>query len=118
MNEIKQVIAVRKDLKLTKGKMSAQVAHASVEAYRLAKDQHSQITKIWTATGAKKVVVYVEDKTDLINLMGKLPSEIPSKVIIDSGRTHLEPGTMTCIGIGPYHEDQLDKYTGALKLVD
>ncbi|MEM0372360.1 MAG: peptidyl-tRNA hydrolase Pth2 [archaeon] len=118
MSGLKQVIVVRKDLKLTRGKMSAQVAHGSLEAYRLARDMNPQLTKVWLSEGAKKVVVYAEDQAELMALMKKLPSNIPSKLIIDAGLTHLEPGTMTCLGIGPYYEDELDKYTGELKLVD
>lgn len=118
MNEIKQVIVVRKDLKLTKGKMSAQVAHAAVEGYRMAMDIAPKIAKEWINAGEKKVVVYVEDQGELVALMKRIPHGIPMKPIIDAGRTHLEPGTMTCLGLGPYYDGELDKYTGELKLVD
>ena len=116
--ELKQVIVVRKDLKLTKGKMSAQVAHASLEAYRKAKDMHPLHTKHWLNTGAKKVVLYIENKKELLELMKEIPDNIPHKLIIDAGKTHLEPGTITCLGIGPWEEAELDKITGHLKLVD
>lgn len=117
MEELKQVIVVRKDINMTKGKMSAQVAHASLESYRQAIDIHTQLTKNWLHNGAKKVVVYVENKTDLIELLKKIPKEIPHKLIIDAGHTQLEPGTETCLGIGPYYEKEIDRYTGELKLV-
>ena len=116
--EIKQVIIVRKDLKLTKGKMSAQTAHAAIEAYRKAKDIYPTITKQWLNQGEKKVILYIENKKELIELMKKIPAKIPSKLIIDAGRTHLEPGTITCLGVGPYYSDEIDKYTSELKLVD
>ena len=116
--ELKQVIAVRKDLNLTKGKMSAQVAHASVECFRKARDIYPQETKHWLHQGGKKVVVYVENKKELMELMKKTPEFIPSKLIIDAGRTQLEPGTITCFGIGPYQADEIDRITKDLKLVD
>ncbi len=116
--ELKQVIVVRKDLKLTKGKMSAQVAHAAVESYKMARDIHPRVAAEWQRTGSKKVVVYAETKADLLRLMDRIPTAIPMKPIIDAGHTHLEPGTMTCLGLGPYYDDELDKYTGDLKLVD
>lgn len=116
--ELKQVIAVRKDLKLTKGKMSAQVAHASVECYRKARDIHPHETKHWLQQGGKKVIVYIENKKELMELMKKTPEFIPSKLIIDAGRTRLLPGTITCFGLGPYYADEIDKITKDLKLVD
>ena len=116
--ELKQVIIVRKDLKLTKGKMSAQVAHASLEAYRKARDIYPTKTKHWLNQGAKKVVVYAENKKELLEIIKEIPPNIPHKFIIDAGRTHLEPGTITCLGIGPWEEDEIDKITGDLKLVD
>lgn len=118
MDEIKQIIIVRKDLKMTKGKMSAQVAHAAVEAYRKARDLHPTMTKQWLNQGAKKVVLYIENKGELLELMKKIPPEVPSKLIIDAGRTQLEPGTITCLGIGPYESSEIDKITSELKLVD
>ena len=54
MAELKQVILVRHDLKLPKGKLSAQVAHASVEA--VLKSEKDKV-KEWRTSGQKKVVL-------------------------------------------------------------
>ncbi|MEM4222146.1 MAG: peptidyl-tRNA hydrolase, partial [archaeon] len=59
---MKQVIVVRKDLKLKKGKMSVQVAHASLQAFLEAWKKDKEKTEKWLREGAKKVVVYVEDQ--------------------------------------------------------
>jgi len=115
---MKQVIVMVKELKLTKGKMAAQASHASLTAYKLAKAKHPHHVRLWEDTGEKKVVVYVDKIKDLFELFHKIPDEIPKVMIIDAGKTHLEPGTVTCLGIGPYYEDELDKYTGQLKLVE
>ncbi len=115
---MKQVIVVRKDLKLTKGKMSVQVAHASLEAYRIAEKKYPDKVKKWLRTGAKKVVVGVKDEEELIKIQKSIPRKIPSKLIIDAGKTHLEPGTKTCIGIGPFDDEEIDKITGNLKLIN
>jgi len=37
--------------------------------------------------------------------------------MIDRGLTEIDPGTITCIGIGPDEERVLDKITGNLKLL-
>lgn len=112
----KQVILVRDDLKLTKGKMSAQVAHASTEA--LLKSHKDDIAK-WRNEGMAKVVLKVKDDSEMLKY--KTLAEDAGLVvglIIDAGRTHLEPGTMTCLGIGPDKEEKIDKITSALKLMN
>lgn len=115
---MKQVIVVRKDLKLSRGKMSAQVSHASLEAYRLAQKKWPEKVQQWEQGGSKKIVVYVDDKSRLVELYESIPRSIPKKLIMDAGHTHLEPGTLTCAGFGPYDDAELDKYTGGLKLVN
>lgn len=116
--DIKQVIAVRKDLKLSKGKMSAQVAHASIGAYLKVEKNDTGAAKSWLNSGMKKVVVYVEDEKELFELKEKIGSSISTFVVVDAGHTQLEPGTTTCLSIGPAYEDKMDRYTGTLKLVN
>lgn len=114
---MKQIIAVRKDLRMTKGKMSAQTGHASIGAYKQTLKKFPEKVKKWEREGEKKVIVYVADDKELYALKENL-KDIPKFIVIDAGRTHLDPGTTTCIGIGPWDEDILDRYTGELKLVD
>ena len=114
---IKQVIVVRKDLKLTRGKMSAQASHASLQSYIKTFKKYPRIARTWLKKGGKKVIVYVSDRRALLALNRELPSKIPKALITDAGMTHLKPGTITCLGIGPFYEDELDKYTRKLKLV-
>ena len=64
--ELKQVILVRKDLKLSKGKMAAQVAHASLEA---AMNSDKDKVNEWKSEGMKKVVLKVEDETELLDYL-------------------------------------------------
>ena len=56
---MKQIILVRQDLKLQKGKMAAQVAHASIEA--VLKSDKEKIDG-WRVAGMKKVVLKVSDE--------------------------------------------------------
>lgn len=115
MSEYKQVILVRQDLKLTKGKMSAQVSHASVESLL---KSHADYRDTWRAQGMKKVILKVKDLAELMQYKRKAEDAgLVVALIIDAGRTHLEPGTPTCIGIGPDKEEKIDKVTGNLKLI-
>lgn len=111
----KQVMVVRKDLKMDKGKLAAQVAHASLEAYK--KADINDINE-WEEEGMKKVVVAAKDIKELMKIkdMAKA-AKLPYAVIRDAGKTQLEPGTVTVIGIGPAEEGRVDKITKNLKLL-
>ena len=47
----------------------------------------------------------------------KLKKILPCALIKDAGRTQIEPGTITALGIGPALESDIDKYTKDLKLL-
>lgn len=109
----KQVIVVRKDLKLTKGKLAAQVAHAAVLA-----SGKSKFKEEWEKEGQKKIVVWCEGLKELLFLYKEAENEgLPCSLVADAGLTQLESGTKTCLGIGPAEESKIDKITGNLKLV-
>lgn len=113
--DLKQVIVVRQDLKLPKGKMASQVAHASVEA--VFRSDKSKVEE-WHANGMKKVIVKAADEKELLKLQNEAKKEkLVAALITDGGMTVVEPGTVTCLGIGPDEEEKIDKVTGKLKLV-
>lgn len=111
----KQVILVREELKLPKGKLAAQVSHASVDA-TLKSDR--KLVDLWKKEGGKKVVLKVKDEKDLFKYK-QMAEELGLKtaLITDAGHTVLEPGTITCLGIGPDLEEKIDKVSGKLKMV-
>jgi PTH2 family peptidyl-tRNA hydrolase len=112
---LKQLILVREDLKLPKGKMAAQCAHASVEAV-LKSDK--AMVKEWRSEGMGKIVVKVEDKKELYKyLQIAKDSGLITALITDAGKTVIAPGTETCLGIGPDEEEKIDRITGSLKLM-
>ena len=111
----KQVILVRQDLKLPKGKLSVQVAHASLDA---ALKSDKKLVENWRGQGAKKVALKVADEKELFKYMSMLENEgIKVALIKDAGHTVVEPGTITCLGAGPDLEGKIDKVTGSLKMV-
>ena len=113
--DMKMVILVRQDLKLPKGKLAAQVAHAAVEA---AFNSDKDAVSVWRSQGQKKVVLKVADEKELIDFLNKAKAaKLKTALIIDAGRTVLEPGTKTCLGIGPESEIRIDKLTGNLPMV-
>lgn len=111
--DFKQVIVFRSDLKLGKGKIAAQVAHASVSA-----TEKSPWKKEWMNEGQKKSVVKCSNEKELLTLMEQARTQnLPVALIEDAGLTQIPPGTKTCLGIGPAPEEQIDKITGKLKLL-
>lgn len=115
MDDLKQVILVRHDLQLPKGKLAAQVAHASVEAV-LKSDE--KIVKAWRREGMAKIVLKVKDEVALIQYFQKAKDQgLTASLITDAGRTVIAPGTKTCVGIGPAESVEIDKVTGNVPLL-
>lgn len=111
----KQVILLRMDLKLPAGKAHAQVAHASSGA--LLKSHKDDIKK-WQSEGMKKVVLKVKDLDELLKYKQQAEDlGLITALIEDAGKTVVEPGTITCLGIGPDKEEKIDKVSEKLKMV-
>ncbi len=118
INELKQVIVVRKDLGLPKGKLCVQVAHAAVTAYIEARKKNPEWANKWLLEGQKKIVVVVKDLDELLRIYEEASkSDIPVALIRDAGLTTVPPGTITCVGIGPAPACIIDRITGKLKLL-
>ncbi len=116
--EMKQVLVIRSDLKMGKGKMVAQAAHGAVSAYIEATRHHPEWAKKWVKHGQKKIAVKVSGEADLLKLADvAVDLGLPCALIRDAGHTQLDPGTLTVLGIGPAPEKKIDILTGDLKLL-
>ena len=113
--EYKQVILVRADLKLPKGKMVAQGAHASVECV-LKSDK--KIVSNWRDTGMAKIALKVTDEKELYKYLQMAKDDgLTTCTITDAGHTVVDPGTVTCGAIGPDETRKIDKIINVLKLL-
>ena len=132
---------------IRKGKFGAQCAHASLgallklfsvykqEPIRLGLSgniepgqvqykysvtfKENTVLNDWLNGKFTKVVVSVDSDEELIALNKALDETwIPHALITDSGLTefHGVP-TNTCLGIGPYKAEEIDKFTGNLPLL-
>lgn len=115
--EFKQVIVIRSDLKMGKGKIGAQSAHASLAAFEKTHQQHPEWVSEWKMQGQAKVVLKVASEKELLELFEKARKKIPCALIVDAGRTQTTPGSKTCLGIGPAPADKIDEFTKHLKLL-
>ncbi len=112
---MKLVVLVRMDLKLPKGKLAVQVAHAAVDCV-LKSDR--RLVDAWKKDAAKKVVLKVEGEKDLFDYQERArDAKLKSALISDAGRTTVAPGTITCLGIGPDEEGKIDALTKDLKIL-
>ena len=127
---VKQVIVMRKDLKMRRGKECSQAAHASLGAVLqmmernysgseriLRLEPNEPITK-WLNDSFTKICVSVDSEEELIDIYNQANSARLNTVMIeDNGLTEFHGvKTKTCICIGPDWSDEIDKITKHLKL--
>jgi PTH2 family peptidyl-tRNA hydrolase len=134
--QTKQVILVRTDIKLPKGKLAAQVAHASMscilqsyglhfEQYNLEEeDKFYQLHPVgepvakWLNGSFTKVCLKVDSEDQMRDCYQKAEELLlPASWIVDEGRTVFKEPTVTCCAIGPWWSDEIDEVTGRLKLL-
>jgi PTH2 family peptidyl-tRNA hydrolase len=123
----KQVIVMRKDLGMRKGKMIAQGAHASLRVLleRGSADgdryviEMTEAMKAWMTSRFTKVCVGVESEAELDEVVACAKAAgVPCALIVDAGQTefHGVP-TKTCCAVGPAWTDEVDAITGTLTLL-
>jgi peptidyl-tRNA hydrolase, PTH2 family len=120
---IKQVIVMRRDLKMRRGKEIAQGAHASMaflsNKLRAAVVQPlSVVEREWLEGLFTKVCLKVDSEEQLLSVAEKAKAEgLQVEVITDSGKTEFAGvPTKTCLAIGPDQAEKIDKVTGSLQL--
>jgi len=133
MSSPKQVIVMRTDLNMRKGKMAAQASHASMavilnmmesEYNELYERRHLTIPNgsaldAWLNGPFKKICVGIGSEQELNDLFDRVQeARIPVSKIIDSGLTEFGgEKTLTCIAIGPDYPEKIDPFTKDLKLL-
>jgi PTH2 family peptidyl-tRNA hydrolase len=116
--EYKQVIVIRSDLKMGKGKIAAQAGHAAVSAAEEARKHHRKWWVAWLNEGQCKIAVKVKGEKELLKIEKQAKEcGLPVVLIVDRGLTQLPPGTVTCLGVGPAPADKVDKITSKLALL-
>lgn len=128
---IKQVIVVRKDLNMNKGKMLAQASHASMSFMSRkiglfsSKDDEEYpiylkpIEVEWLKGSFAKICLQVSSEEELQDIYDKsLAAGLVVHMIVDSGKTYFKGiPTKTCLAIGPDLSEKIDPITSHLKLI-
>lgn len=130
---IKQVILIRRDLRMRRGKEIAQGSHASMAFLTHQIRQHlvpgqpagfghsvqlSDEQRAWIEAGTAKVCLQVPSEEALLELHREaLELGLTSHLIRDSGRTEFDGvPTLTACAIGPHEAGRIDAVTSELKL--
>lgn len=135
---VKQVIVMRKDLNMRKGKMIAQGAHASMKVFfdkmynpdfdvsmseeldqglrtmQLTNEETDWVDGIFT-----KICLSIDSEQELLDVYDKAKKAgLNCALIQDSGKTEFNGvPTYTCCAIGPNTSEKIDLITGGLSLL-
>lgn len=114
---MKQMIVMRKDLNMRKGKMIAQGAHACMKATLMHLD-HPNV-KEWLNGKFTKIAVSVDSEAELLLILQKArDAGLIAELVTDAGLTEFSgQPTNTCIAVGPATHEDLLPVTGHLKLL-
>jgi peptidyl-tRNA hydrolase, PTH2 family len=126
-HNVKQVIVMRHDLKMRRGKQIAQGAHASMAFLTRRLQSHVSIglndfspnEQSWILGSFAKVCVRCNSEEELMAIHDKaIELGLEVQLITDSGRTefHGQPNR-TCLAIGPDDALKIDQVTGHLELL-
>lgn len=140
LDYVKQVIVIRKDLNMRKGKMCAQASHASMKivldrmlCQEFAKEStvwegcyvwhmtvfESEPMYMWLKGAFTKIVVGVDSEAELLELQKKAEEAgVLNALITDAGKTEFHGARVnTALAIGPDWDSKLKDITGHLKLL-
>lgn len=114
---VKQIIVMRTDLNMRKGKMVAQGAHAAVAA--VVENLSDPRVVEWLNGHFTKICVGVDSEQELSEIVATAQAAgLIARAIVDSGRTEFGGvPTPTCAAIGPDTPENLDPVTGELRLL-
>lgn len=117
---MKQVIVMRNDLNMRKGKMIVQGARVAMfHIIRPATVIQERGNYEWLNTGMKQICVRADSEEQLRELHRKaVEAGLQAHMMTDAGHTefHGVP-TVTCLAIGPNEDAAVDAITGGLTLL-
>jgi PTH2 family peptidyl-tRNA hydrolase len=128
---IKQVIVMRSDLNMPKGKLVAQGSHASLSFLTRRLDPTccyhpnssmivlSDVQQRWLDESFIKVVLKVSSEEELLDIKQQAEEAgIECHLVTDDGRTMFDGvPTNTCVALGPDLDIRIDPITAHLRLL-
>lgn len=100
--ESKLVFCVRTDLKMQKGKIAAQVGHATLGAYKAALRINPAAVKRWEVNAQPKIALQVRSQTEVNQLERNAKRKgLPTYKVFDAGRTQIAAVSSFAISLYP-----------------
>ncbi|WWC91882.1 peptidyl-tRNA hydrolase [Kwoniella dendrophila CBS 6074] len=116
--EMKLILVVNDELKMTKGKIAAQAGHATLACALTLKEANPRLFRAWQNQGQPKIALRCANTEELEILAAQARSlNLCARTIRDAGRTQVAPGSKTVVGIGPGPARLINTVTGKLKLL-
>lgn len=119
MMSFKMLFIVNGSLRMSSGKLAAQVAHSAIDLYEDISTRRLKGLNYWKNFGQTKIVVRAETTEEILELNRRATQDqsIARSLIYDAGRTEIPSGSITCLGLFGT-KNQLDPITGHLKLMN
>lgn len=100
-----------------RGKLMAQAGHAFLHSYWDSSSRFPKHSNEYMNSGAAvKITLIVDTDTEMIDLYDKYRKKCGATKVVDAGRTVFKEPTLTCVGIGPISENDIDDDLQKLKL--
>ncbi|WWC72179.1 peptidyl-tRNA hydrolase [Kwoniella pini CBS 10737] len=116
--EMKLILIINDELKMTKGKIAAQAGHATLACALTLKEANPKLFRAWQNQGQPKIALRCANTEELEILAAQARSlNLCARTIRDAGRTQVAPGSKTVVGIGPGPARLINTVTGKLKLL-
>jgi PTH2 family peptidyl-tRNA hydrolase len=107
-SETGAVFVVRKDLGMRKGKIGAQVGHCSLGIFHVLTEKNPKLANKWREGKVKFWFRYCKSENELLSLESKGEELGKNTYIIqDAGRTQIEEGSLTVLGVAPVDENEV-----------
>ncbi|KAI0050739.1 peptidyl-tRNA hydrolase II [Auriscalpium vulgare] len=93
-------------------------SHATLACYKALVQKNPRLVQHWETTGQAKIALKATSEDQLLELEAIAKSlNLCARAIEDAGRTQVEPGSRTVLGIGPAPVDLINQVTGDLRLL-
>lgn len=115
---MKQIILIRNDLGMSKGKMCSMASHASLISFENARREYRDVAYTWFHESQVKITLKVDSEEQLLQIYNlAINHKIPCSLIKDYPSPHHNQKEYVSVAIGPYNDELINEMTNGLKLL-